>query len=132
LLTLARLRTLQVCAKEATTGDAYVRNVLRPTGLVLEYQDTSEALKAVSTSICDAFVFDLPALLAAKHETPGLYGSVAGRVGGTERYGPVLPKGSKLLPAMNTALRALRREGVFKRLAERHFGPALTTTRIIL
>ena len=130
-MTLARLRTLQVCAKEVTTGDSYVQNTLRPKGLVLEYPDASEALLAVAASICDAFVFDLPALIAAKREAPDRYGDVVGRVGSTEYYGPVLPKGSKLLPAMNKAIKSLRREGVFKKLAARHFGSALTSTPAI-
>jgi ABC-type amino acid transport substrate-binding protein len=127
-MTLARLRTLQVCAKEVTTGDAYVHDVLKPTGLILEYSDTSDALKALSASVCDAFVFDLPALIAAKNQTPGLYGDIAGRVGSPERDAPVVPKGSKLLPALDKAIKSLRKEGVFKRLAARHFGSALTTT----
>jgi polar amino acid transport system substrate-binding protein len=130
-VTLARLRTLQVCAKEVTTGDAYVQNVLRPTGLVLEYPDASQALGALSTSICDAFVFDLPALIAAKRANPGLYGAVAGRVGSTEYYGPVLPKGSPLLPALDRAITSLRRDGTFKRLAARNFGPALASAPVI-
>jgi ABC-type amino acid transport substrate-binding protein len=130
-VTLARLRKLQVCVKQVTTGSAYVRDVLRPKGLVLEFPDTSDALRALSTSICDAFVFDLPALAAAKRAAPGRYGAVAGRVGSTEYYGPVLPKGSALLPAFNKAITSLRREGAFKRFAARHFGSALTSTPAI-
>jgi len=130
-VTLARLRTLQVCAKQVTTGLAYVQDVLQPKGLVLEYPDASDALRALSTSICDAFVFDLPALVAAKRAAPDRYGAVAGRVGSTEYYGPVLPKGSPLLPALNKAITALRRDGAFKRIAARHFGTALTSTPVI-
>jgi len=130
-VTLDRLRKLQVCAKQVTTGFAYVQDVLRPEGLVLEYRTAAEALDAVSTSICDAFVFDLPVLIAAKRATPDRYGVIAGRVGSTERYGPVLPKGSRLLPAVNKAIKSLRRDGVFKRLGARHFGPALASTPAI-
>jgi polar amino acid transport system substrate-binding protein len=125
-VTLGRLRNLQVCTKAITTGDAYVQEELQPKGLVLEYPDADEALAALSTSICDAFVFDLPALVAAKRQHPGLYGEVAGRVGSTEYYGPVLPKGSALLPALDKAITSLRRQGVFRRLGKRHFGSALT------
>jgi len=127
-VTLARLRKLQVCAKQVTTGFAYVQDVLRPEGLVLEYATAGDAFDALSTSICDAFVFDLPALIAAKRATPDRYGAIAGRVGSTERYGPVVPKGSRLLPALNKAITSLRRAGVFKRLGARHFGPALAST----
>ena len=130
-VTLARLRTLQVCTKEVTTGDAYVRDELQPKGLVLEYPDAAEALDALSTSICDAFVFDLPALIAAKQEAPDRYGAVAGRVGSTEYYGPVLPKGSRLLPAIDKAITSLRRDGTFKRLQTKHFGRGLESAPVI-
>jgi ABC-type amino acid transport substrate-binding protein len=130
-VTLARLRTLQVCAKQVTTGLAYVQDVLQPKGLVLEYPDAAQALSALSTSICDAFVFDLPALVAAKRADPSRYGAVAGRVGSTEYYGPVLPKGSPLLPALDKAITSLRREGAFRRIAQRHFGTALASTPVL-
>ena len=89
-MTLARLRKLQMCAKQVTTGVSYVQDVLRPDGLVLEYPTAAAALTALSTSICDAFVFDLPSLIAAKQAAPGRYGALAGRVGSTEHYGAVL------------------------------------------
>jgi ABC-type amino acid transport substrate-binding protein len=130
-MTLARLRKLQLCAKQVTTGLFYVQDVLRPVGIVLEYPTAAQALTALSTSICDAFVFDLPALIAAKQSTPGRYGALAGRVGTTEHYGAVMPKGSPLRPAINRAMTALRRQGVFRRIGLKHFGPALTSTPVI-
>ena len=130
-ITLARLRGVQVCTKQATTGFMYVQDVLKPNGLVLEYPTATTALAALSTSICDAFVFDLPALIAAKRTTPGRYGALAGRVGVTENYGAVMRKGSTLRPAVNNAITALRRQGVFRRLGEKHFGPALRSTPVI-
>ena len=123
-MTLARLRTLQVCAKEVTTGDIYVHNVLKPSGLILEYPTVGAALNALSKSICDAFVFDLPALIAAKQQAPTRYGAVAGRVGSIQRYGVVIPKGSKLLPAVNKEIKALRHNGTLRRVAIKNFGQA--------
>lgn len=130
-VTLARLKGLQVCAKQVTTGFAYVQDVLKPKGLVLEYPTASAALDGLSRSICDAFVFDLPALIAAKTAAPARYGAVAGRVGATEYYGAVLRKGSPLRPAVNKAISSLRREGVFRRIGARHFGPTLASTPAI-
>jgi polar amino acid transport system substrate-binding protein len=127
-VTLARLRKLQVCAKTETTGDAYVQNVLRPSGLILEYPTAGAALKALSKSICDAFVFDLPALIAAKRESPSRYGAIAGRVGTTEQVGVVLPKGSKLRPAINRAISSLRRDGTIRRFEVKNFGQAWEST----
>jgi len=130
-VTLARLRTLQVCAKQVTTGYAYVQGVLRPAGLVLEYATAAAALRALSTSICDALVFDLPALAAAKRATPGRYGQLAGRVGPPEDYGAVLPKGSPLRPAVNKAIASLRRDGTVPRLIATHFGSGIASTPVI-
>ena len=130
-VTLARLRRLQVCAKQVTTGFAWAQDVLRPTGLILEYPTAAAALTALSTSICDAFVFDLPALIAARQAAPARYGAIAGRVGTTERYGVVMRRGSPLLSSINKAVTALRKAGAFRRIGERHFGPALTSTPFI-
>jgi polar amino acid transport system substrate-binding protein len=128
---LARLRKLQVCVKQVTTGFDYVQNVLQPTGLVLEYSTTAAAFSALSSSICDAFVFDLPALVAARRAAPERYGTIAGRVGSTEYYGGLLPKGSPLLPSVNKAIKALKRNGTMKKLETKHFGTALTSTPVL-
>ncbi len=129
-VTLDRLRKLQVCVKEVTTGFAYVQGVLRPEGLVFEYATAAAALEAVSTSTCDAFVFDLPVLIVAKREAPDSYGAIAGRVGSVEHYGGLLPKGSKLLPAVNKAIKSLIRDGTMKKIATRNFG-SLTATPVL-
>src|SRR3954470_7409045 len=123
---LAELRKLQLCGKEVTTGLAFIENVLRPDSLVLEYPTAGAALRALSTGICDAFVFDLPALVAAKRAHPTRYGDLAGQFGPTERYGVVLPKGSKLTPAVDGALRSLVRSGTTRRLAKIYFGSPST------
>jgi polar amino acid transport system substrate-binding protein len=130
-VTLARLRKLQMCAKQVTTGFSYVQDVLRPEGLVLEYPTAAAALTALSTSICDAFVFDLPSLIAAKQAAPARYGALAGRVGSTEHYGAVLSKGSPLRPAVNKAIASLGRDGTIRRIGARNFGPALTSTPVL-
>ncbi len=121
-ITLARLRTFQMCGKQVTTGLSYVQNVLQPKGLVLEYRTAAAALAGLSDGICDAFVFDLPALIVAKRSAPARYGAIAGRVGSTERYGAVLRPGSPLRPAVNKAIVSLRRDGTIRKIAARNFG----------
>jgi polar amino acid transport system substrate-binding protein len=130
-VTLERLRKLQVCAKQVTTGLQYVQDVIRPQGLILEYATAAEALNALSTSICDAFVFDLPVLAAAKKAAPSRYGALAGRLGPVERYGVVLPKGSKLRPAVSKAIRSLQHDGTIRRLAAASFGSTLASVPVI-
>jgi len=130
-VTLARVRKLQVCAKEVTTGSSYVQNVLRPEGLFLEYPTAAAALSALATSVCDAFVFDLPALAAAKRAAPDRYGALAGRVGQVEHYGVVLPKGSALRPAVNRAVRSLQSDGTIRKLAALSFGQSIASVPVI-
>ena len=130
-MTLARLRKLQVCAKQVTTGFTYVQEELRPEGLVLEYPTAAAALNAVSTSICDAFVFDLPSLIAAKQATPARYGALAGRVGSPEHYGVVLAKGSPLRAAVNKAIVSMRRDGTMRRIGVKNFGAGLASAPLI-
>jgi polar amino acid transport system substrate-binding protein len=130
-VTLARLRKLQVCAKQVTTGFFYVQDVLRPEGLILEYPTAAAALSALSTSICDAFVFDLPSLIAARQATPSRYGALAGRVGTTEHYGAVFPKESTLRPAVDKAIRSLLRDGTVRRIQVANFGPTILSTPVI-
>ena len=129
-VTLARLRKLQICVKQATTGFSYVQDVLQPEGLVLEYPSAAGALDALATSICDAVVFDLPVLAAAKRNKPVRYGRLVGRIGPTENYGAVLPKGSPLRGSVDTAIASLRRDGTIRKLITTHFGN-LTSVPVI-
>ena len=108
-----------------------MQDELRPEGLVFEYPTAAAALTALSTSICDAFVFDLPVLIVAKRRAPDRYGALAGRVGPTEHYGGLLPKGSPLLPAVNKAIESLKRDGTMQKIATRHFGSQLASAPAI-
>ena len=105
--------------------------ISRPEGLVLGYPNITAALSAVSTSICDAVVFDLPALIAAKRTTPDRYGAIAGRVGRPSTTAPCSAKGRRCDRRFNKAIASLRRQGVFRRLGAEHFGPALAATPVI-
>jgi len=127
---LTDLRKLQLCGKEVTTGLAFIQTELQPQSLVLEYATARDALHALSRGICDAFVFDLSALLVEKRNHPGLYGDLAGKVGAAERYGVVLPKGSKLRVAVDSAVRALTRSGTTTRLANASFGSSATVPEL--
>jgi len=79
----------------------------------------------------DAVQLDLPVLAAAKRATPSRYGALAGRLGPTERYGVVLPKGSKLRPAVSKAIASLQRDGTIRRAAAASFGSTLASVPVI-
>jgi hypothetical protein len=70
-------------------------------------------------------------LAAAKEGTPNRYGALAGRLGSTERYGVVLPKGSKLRAVVSKAVLALQRDGTIRKAAAASFGPTLGSIPVI-
>ena len=63
--------------------------------------------------------------------TPTRYGALAGRLGPTERYGVVLPKGSKLRAVVSKAVLALQRDGTIRNAAAASFGPTLGSIPVI-
>ena len=76
------------------------------------------------------FVFDLPVLTAAKEATPNRYDALAGRVGPTERYGVVLPKGSTPTRHQQGVL-ALQRDGTIRKAAAASFGATLGSIPVV-
>jgi polar amino acid transport system substrate-binding protein len=121
---LAQLGKLQLCGKDSSTGLDFIENKLHPQSLVNVLPTGAAAFDALGQGMCQAFVFDLPTLMAAKHQHPARYGAVAGRFGPVQSYGAVLPKGSKLTPSINTALHSLIKAGTTTRLANQYFGSA--------
>jgi ABC-type amino acid transport substrate-binding protein len=120
---LAQLRKLPLCAKQSTTGLYFIQDHLRPQSPAHVYLTGAEAFAALAKGVCHAFVFDLPALMASKKQSPGRYGDIAGKFGPVQHYGAVLPKGSALTAVVNVALRPLIKEGVPTRIANKYFGP---------
>jgi polar amino acid transport system substrate-binding protein len=120
--TLADLRRLRVCAQAATTSISFVRKKLRPRLAPHSFPSPVDVLRALSDGFCQAMVADLEILVAAKRDTPDLYGPIAGQIVTHERYGAVFEKGSRLRGPVGAALQSLARAGVVERLATRWFG----------
>jgi len=120
--TLASLRSLRICAQAATTSIAYVRTKLRPKVAPHSFPSPIDALRALSDGFCQAMVADLEILVGAERAEPGLYGPIAGQIATHERYGAVFEKGSRLRAPVSSALLALARASVVRRLADRWFG----------
>jgi polar amino acid transport system substrate-binding protein len=119
---LADLRKLRVCAQAGTTSIRYVRTTLRPRPAPRSFPSPIDALRALSDGFCQAMVADLEILVAAKRDSPDLYGPIAGQIATNERYGAVFEKGSRLRGPISAALQSLARAGVVTRLATRWFG----------
>ena len=119
--TLAALRQLQTCAQAVTTGLGYIQHRLHPVKQPLIYQTTAAAFTAVQNGSCDALVLDTPLIALQKKTKPSAYGPVAGQIVTNEKYGAVMPKGSKLKPAVDTAIKALAANRTLLKLQKKWF-----------
>ncbi len=118
---LADLKQLQTCAQTNTTGLDWINNQLHPAKAPLTFPGTAAAYQAVAINRCQALILDVPLVSLQKKHSPSQYGPVAGQVVTHEQYGAVLPKGSKLLPVVNTTLAGLIKDGTVGKLQKKWF-----------
>jgi polar amino acid transport system substrate-binding protein len=118
---IADLKSMQTCAQSDTTGLSWIQEKLHPTKQPLIYQTTSAAFTAVQVGRCDALILDTPIVASEKKARPTAYGAVAGQIVTHEQYGAVLPKGSKLLPYVNTQIKKLWANGTIAKLQKKWF-----------
>jgi polar amino acid transport system substrate-binding protein len=117
---IAALKTLQTCAQAATTGLSWIQHKLRPTKNPLVYSaSSSAAFDAVEAGRCQALILDVPIVVSQSKKKPGAYGGVVGQILTGEGYGAVMQKGSPLRPAVNRAIKKLRKNGTINRLQQR-------------
>jgi polar amino acid transport system substrate-binding protein len=117
---LADLKKMSICAQSTTTGLDYVQHKLHATKVQI-YTNTSAAFSAVQVGRCQAFVMDVPIIASQKKTKPSAYGDIGGQIVTNEKYGAVLPKGSKLTPVVSRAIRRLTTDGTIGKLQKRWF-----------
>ena len=114
------LKKLQLCAQSNTTGLSYVQHTLRPAKRPLVYSASSTAaFDAVEAGKCDALILDVPIVVSQSKKKPGAYGGVVGQIVTHEGYGAVMDKGSKLKPALDRAIKALKANGTIDKLQKK-------------
>ena len=113
---IAKLRTLRICAARATTGALLVVRTIDPTERPVLTLDQSELAAKLSSGKCDAAVSDAPALGVLRDQAPERFGALAGRIATSESYAAALERGSPLRPFVDRALAQLRRNGTLTRL----------------
>lgn len=116
---LADLKALRLCVERGTTGAAIVPRRIAPTASPTRFKEQTNMLQALQAGRCDAVVLDATILSIQQAATPERYGRLMGRMTTGERYGAVLQRGSALLPAVNRALNAVRRDGTLDRITAR-------------
>lgn len=100
----------------ATTGASTVRDVIRPAGPVTVLATETEAFAAVRAGRVDAVMIDAPIAARAVAAADGALG-IRETVPTGERYGIVLPAGSRRTDRVTEALAALVADGTVARLA---------------
>lgn len=118
---LAQLKGMQLCAQTNTTGLEWINTKLHPSKKVLAFPTTTAAYQSVQIGRCDAMILDVPLVSLERKSRPTKYGPVAGQVVTHEQYGAVLPKGSKLLGSVDTALKTLTENGTVGQLQKKWF-----------
>jgi len=118
---IADLRKLQTCAQADTTGLDWIHNALKPSKQPLVYPTTTALYQSAQLNRCQAVILDVPLVSLEAKSKPGAFGPVAGQIITHEQYGAVLQKGSKLTPLVNTAMKALIKDGTVGKLQKKWF-----------
>jgi polar amino acid transport system substrate-binding protein len=114
---IAALKNYRLGAQIGTTSANYISTVIKPAS-TRTYDSNDQAVQALKSGLIDGIVVDLPtAFYVTGVQVPTA--KVVGRlrtVGAPERFGAVLPKGSKLTTCVNKALDRLWLNGTIKQL----------------
>ncbi len=112
------LKKYKLGAQIGTTSYDYIVNRIKPDSKPLVYDTNDAAVQALKTGQIDGLVVDLPTAfyVTAVQVPDGKVVGQFGSVGSKERFGLVLPKGSKLTACANKALDRLWANGTIKNL----------------
>jgi polar amino acid transport system substrate-binding protein len=109
---IADLKGLNIGVAAGTTSIAYVEDVIQPDASVQIFNDNAAAKVALESKQIDAIVSDLPTALyvtAVEIEGTKVFGQIEGS--GTDEFGLLLAKDSKLTPCVDIALANLTASG---------------------
>ena len=118
--TLSDLKQYQLGGQATTTGVDYVKKTIKPTKKPREYSTTAAAAQALVVKQIDAFVIDVPIAAALVKQYPKDL-AIVGQFITNEQYGILFQKGSKLKPAVDKALGAMKDDGTLKKLQNKWF-----------
>jgi polar amino acid transport system substrate-binding protein len=109
---IADLKGLNIGVAAGTMSIAYVEDVIQPDASVQIFNDNAAAKVALESKQIDAIVSDLPTALyvtAVEIEGTKVFGQIEGS--GTDEFGLLLAKDSKLTPCVDIALANLTASG---------------------
>jgi polar amino acid transport system substrate-binding protein len=110
--TLADLQGLKFGVASGTTSLTYIEETIKPKTETFIFTDNAAAKQALEANQIDAVVSDLPTALfitAVEIEGTTVFGQIEGS--GSDQFGLLLAKDSKLTPCVNGALKKLKDSG---------------------
>jgi polar amino acid transport system substrate-binding protein len=113
---------IQWGVQTATTAQTYLKDEVKPTKKPRSYQETTQAFAALQAGQVDAVLLDTSIVSAQANESNGQL-EVVGQFKTGEKYGGILPKGSKLLKPINKAIKALIADGTVDQLRDKWLVP---------
>jgi polar amino acid transport system substrate-binding protein len=117
---LSALKQYKLGAQIGTTSYDYIVNVIKPSSKPGVYDSNDAAVQALKNGRIDGIVVDLPTafyVTGVQVPTAKVVGKLM-TVGAPERFGAVLPKGSKLTACVNKALDRLWLNGTIKKFQQ--------------
>jgi polar amino acid transport system substrate-binding protein len=110
--TLADLQGLKFGVAGGTTSLTYLEDTIKPKAEPFIFTDNAAAKQALESNQIDAIVADMPTaqyITAVEIEGTTIFGQIEGS--GSDPFGLLLAKGSKLTPCVNGALKKLKDSG---------------------
>jgi polar amino acid transport system substrate-binding protein len=126
-MTIAQLAGLRLCTKAATTSVDVIATRVKPTTPPRLFGNVTLLLNALQANRCDAVLYDAPILATLRAQVPQRYGPFAGVISTGEQYGVVMPQGSPLEDAVNTAISNLIVHGQIAVLTKRWLSTDIST-----
>ena len=118
---LDTLKKLKLGAQTGTTGEFFANEMIKPTATTQVFQDLTSAYTAVLAGQIDGVIMDTAINLNQVKASGGKL-DVPAQFANDDNYGIILPKDSKNVAAVNTALKALTTDGVLTKLLASELG----------
>ena len=118
---LDALKKLKLGAQTGTTGEFFANEMIKPTATTQVFQDLTSAYTAVLAGQIDGVIMDTAINLNQVKASGGKL-DVPAQFANDDNYGIILPKDSKNVAAVNTALKALTTDGVLTKLLASELG----------
>lgn len=119
---IADLAKFRIGAQTGTTSLTAIRDVIKPEKDPLVFQNTNNAKQAMLNGQVDAIIADLPtAFYISSVEIPDstLLGQFQYESGTPEEFGLLFEQGNELLPCVNGALDALKKDGTLAEIEKK-------------